>query len=150
MIRTAMTASWVCLVVAGSAFGWVQLGSTPSMEQPYTASAKSKTKDSLQARQISMPVFKDGIIDGYFVMRFSIIVTAGAEGKHGVKIDEFVVDEAIRQLPSVSPADVQAGVQPAALAKSVPSAVNARLGASIVEGILFKEFTFVAAKDARR
>lgn len=151
MIRVAITSMWVCLVVAATAFGWVHYGST--LRTGGSTASKptgAKSKELIQTRQISMPVFKDGEIGGYFVLRFSVVAVSGGDSKSGVKIDDVAVDEALRRLPSLTPAEIQSGTQPAALAKAVTDAVNSRLGAHVVDDILFKEFTYVTAKDARR
>jgi hypothetical protein len=151
MVRVALITVWVCAVVAASAAGWIM---NKDFANDSSRLAKSKSsgnkRTTVQARQVSVPVFNRGVLDGYFVLRFSIISSGGVPTSTSVRVEDIAVDEAIRHLPTVSVQDVQKGAQPAALAKSVIDGVNLRTGQQSIDDIVFNEFTYVAAKDARR
>ncbi len=95
MIKTLVTAVWVCLITLAAAYGAHEFMASPaSAPQPRDVAASEVRK----TKEINIPVLRDGAVKGYVVLQLSYVVDLAVAKKLAVEPDPFVVDEAFRYI----------------------------------------------------
>ncbi|MFN3867805.1 MAG: hypothetical protein ACK4MF_01925 [Hyphomicrobiaceae bacterium] len=103
--------------------------------------------------KFSVPVFLDGELRGYMVVKLAATVSKTELGKLTVKLEDYIVDEAFRVLYGRHPGDADAAGSSASLravADAITMGVNVRLKVDVVKDVLMSEFLLLPPHGARR
>jgi len=147
MSRALVVGVWVCLVTLLSSYGavmWVTGARAEREEEAYLEGIEYK-----KLQPLTVPMIKDGQIQGYVVAR--LVFTADARTLRNLTVTPaiFVVDEAFRQIYTNEKIDFEKlkKYDLEALTTAIRDSVNERLSAEIVQDILVEDLNYVARKD---
>ena len=142
MIRLIASCIWVIAVTSISTY----LASTWNASVAESA-PPPKNPGALERKKtvpINVPMIANGNVDGYIVAQFAYLADAKSLQELSVPPDDFITDEAFRQLYSsemdfgnLQKYDLQN------LTKALVQKINQRLGRDIIRDILVVEFTYV-------
>jgi flagellar basal body-associated protein FliL len=150
MMRSVGLAVWTSLVVAGaSAYvvrsGWV------SAERRAEAATKAPKIETLRLRQISVPILKQGRVEGYLFAKIAAQVALPATSVSG-RLEDLLMDEAHSAFHAANARDIVAGQKLLLpeLKAEIAARVNARTEPGVVRQVLIEELTVIDKGDARR
>jgi hypothetical protein len=111
----------------------------------------AKKSDGIQRRKtapINVPMISNGTVEGYIVAQFVYLADEGALREMSVPPDDFITDEAFRELYSsnvdfnhLEKYDVER------LTKALTEKINHRLEKDIIKAVLVAEFTYIPKRD---
>jgi hypothetical protein len=149
MIRLIAGCIWIIAVTSASAYvtaTWKSGG--PKDHPPLNKPADLERK---KTAAINVPMIANGNIEGYIVAQFVYLADAKNLQELSIPPDDFVMDEAFRQLYSnevdfnhLEKYDLQS------LTKVLIQKINQRLGRDIIKDILVVEFTYVRKHEISR
>jgi hypothetical protein len=152
LTRIAITSVWACfvLIFAGSAVSYNQL--TADLNGLEAAAPLSSGTETVKIRQVSVPMMRDGVLQGYIVAKFSAIVSIQKMKHLRTKIEDLMVDEIIKQLFSMSGpnASYEVNSNLKDFTVSISREVNRKAAMELVHDILVNEFAFIEKNQARR
>jgi hypothetical protein len=150
MIRLVAMAAWVSIVAIVANVGAVRTGLWTAGDPRQRVAAATRL-EKLRPRQISVPILRDGRVDGYIVARFAAHVMAPHDVAPG-RLEDLIVDEAYRAIHAVNSRDlaVEARAPLTSFVGDIAARVNTRIGLEIVKEIVIEEITVIDKKDARR
>jgi hypothetical protein len=149
MIKTLLVGIWVCGVALGSSYFFTQMQRS---SLAHGASAEeAEIVEFIKADMMSVPVIKDGGVQGYLVAQLSFAVSKGEIARLQYEPTPYLVDIAYRALYENSAVDFSR-LRPqdlASIAKRIAEAANAKLGAGMVKDVLLNEINYVARDEVR-
>lgn len=150
MIKTILLGLWVCAVTlvstwAGATYLSGEAGAAHSTD------SGSVALELIKPRQISVPMIKDGAIQGYVMVKLTFTARKGELSKLSIDPQVFIVDEAFRTIYSSDPVDFKriAKQDISALGRQIKDGVNKRFGVSLIEDVLFEEVNYVPMEKVR-
>jgi hypothetical protein len=149
MIRLILSCGWICVVTVIAVYvaGSMRLGTSVNAH-PH---GKAELLEHKKTEPINVPMIANGKIEGYIVAQFVYLADSHSLSQLPVPPDVFVADEAFRTLYSTS-VDFRHldKYDLGALAKSLVTKVNQRLGTLIVKDVLVEQFIYVPRSDISR
>lgn len=150
MIRMMMAGFWLCLVTLASGYGAVeylsrQAGAATDDASYFQGITYEKT------RAMTVPIIKDGAVDGYIVAQFVYTAESRKLQALGVPPESFIVDEAFHHIFAMENIDFRdlRRFDSRALLAQISQRVNTRLDSPVIREMLIEEFNFVAASQLR-
>ncbi|MFC4173659.1 hypothetical protein ACFOYU_16610 [Microvirga sp. GCM10011540] len=148
MARILVTGFWICAITLLSCYAAVYWD---------TGMQKSKGEDYLEGleyqkvRPINIPIIAEGAVQGYVIA--TLIFTADAKTLRSLPVppENFVIDEAFRQVYSDENLDFRklSKYDVNSLLINIKRSVNERMGTEIVKDVLIESFNFVSKSDVR-
>lgn len=149
MSKAFLVGLWVCVVTLLSSYGavlWMTGARAQPDEQAYLEGIEYKKVEPL-----TVPMIKDGRIQGYIVARFVFTADARTLRTMSVTPGIFVADEAFRYIYSTDRIDFGSIKKYDLLTMSadIKQNVNTRLNTEIVQDILIEDLNYVHRADIR-
>ena len=149
MIKTLLIGLWVCIVALGLSYFFVQMNNSSAAHVAPTEEAE--VIEFIKTDMVSVPVIRQGKVQGYLVAQLSFAVNKTATKKLAFEPTPYLVDVAYRALYENSAIDF-AQLQPqdlTLLAKKIAEGANAKLGGEIVKDVLMNEINYVPRDEVR-
>jgi len=147
MIRLVLSGLWVCIVTLAASY------SAASWKVGYHPPAAEKEVQGLQyqtTRVISVPMIKDGSVQGYVVAQLVYTIDAATLKRLSVPPEVFLLDEAFRTIYSDTSLDFQhlEKYDINKLTGNLSQQVNSRLKFAVKLEMLFYEFNYISKQVA--
>ncbi len=149
MIKTLLIGLWVCVVALGSSYFFVQMNNSSAAHAP--SEAEAEVIEFIKTDMVSVPVIRQGKVQGYLVAQLSFAVNRTATKKLAFEPTPYLVDVAYRALYENSAIDFSQ-LQPqdlTLLAKKIAEGANAKLGGEVVKDVLMNEINYVPRDEVR-
>jgi flagellar basal body-associated protein FliL len=149
VIKTLLIGLWVCIVALGSSYFFVQMNNSSAAHVP--SEAEVEVIEFIKTDMVSVPVIREGKVQGYLVAQLSFAVNKTATAKLAFEPTPYLVDVAYRALYENSAIDF-AQLQPqdlTLLAKKILEGANAKLGGEVVKDVLMNEINYVPRDEVR-
>jgi flagellar basal body-associated protein FliL len=149
VIKTLLIGLWVCIVALGSSYFFVQMNNSSAAHAP--SETEAEVIEFIKTDMVSVPVIRDGKVQGYLVAQLSFAVNKTATAKLSFEPAPYLVDVAYRALYENSAIDF-AQLQPqdlTLLAKKIAEGANAKLGSEVVKDVLMNEINYVPRDEVR-
>ena len=149
MIKTLLIGLWVCGVALGSSYFFVQMNNSSAAHAP--SEAEAEVIEFIKTDMVSVPVIRQGKVQGYLVAQLSFAVNRTATKKLAFEPTPYLVDVAYRALYENSAIDFSQ-LQPqdlTLLAKKIAEGANAKLGGEVVKDVLMNEINYVPRDEVR-
>lgn len=149
MIRLVLSGLWVCGVTLAATYA------AASWEADYHPPAAEAGTQGLQyqtTRVISVPMIKDGSVQGYVVAQFVYTIDGATLRRLSVPPEPFLLDQAFRTIYSDPGLDFEhlEKYDINKLTRNLIQQTNARLKGDIIKDILVQEFNYVSKQDAQK
>ena len=150
MIRFVAAAVWICAVTVGAVFfafsAANKSGEAEAAPAPYFGGV-----DYIKTDIVSVPIVRDGTVDGYFLARFVFTVEPAKVAGMTVPAASVLVDAAFSYIYShpmidftqTNPVDIDA------FKIALRDSVNKRIGQDIVHEVLIEQLDFLSKKEIR-
>jgi flagellar basal body-associated protein FliL len=149
VIKTLLIGLWVCIVALGSSYFFVQMNNSSAAHVP--SEAEVEVIEFIKTDMVSVPVIREGKVQGYLVAQLSFAVNKTAARKLPFEPTPYLVDVAYRALYENSAIDFSQ-LQPqdlTLLAKKIAEGANAKLGGEVVKDVLMNEINYVPRDEVR-
>jgi hypothetical protein len=149
VIKTLLIGLWVCAVSLGSTYfaSTMKWGSDQAELSPEEANAVEFVKTEM----LSVPVIRNGKVNGYVVTQMSFAVNKAELGKLPFEPSPYLVDAAFRAIYQNATMDFS-GLRSqdlTALSATMVELANARLGSKLVRDVLINDINYVARDEIR-
>lgn len=148
MIKVVVAGIWVCIVTLGAVYFSVQLATKPPVDE---AAAKKAAVELVKGESITVPLLKEGQVQGYFIGRISFMMDK--EKIKGVELPmtEYMTDELFSLLVGNPMIDI---VDPKAFKldefkTAVREDLNKRLGDEYIASVLVEQLDYMSKDDIR-
>ena len=103
-------------------------------------------------RAISVPMIKDGSVQGYVVAQFVYTIDAATLKRLSVPPEVFLLDEAFRTIYSDTSLDFQhlEKYDINKLTRNLIQQVNTKLKGDLIKDVLVDEFNYISKQDAQK
>ena len=152
MTKTVITAVWACAVMALAYFGAANFGFVGLADRSNKRSPDAPKLENIKTRQISVPIFNLGKIEGYIVVRLSAVVTDVVANSNSIKVEDVVTNEAFEAFQQFG-ANVFADHKAPdfeQVTTRIQKSANAKLPLNPIKMVSIHEIAFIDKKDARR
>ncbi len=149
MIKTLLIGLWVCIVALGSSYFFVQMNNSSAAH--VAPEAEAEVIEFIKTDMVSVPVIRQGKVQGYLVAQLSFAVNKTETKKLPFEPTPYLVDVAYRALYENSAIDFSQ-LQPqdlTLLAKKIAEGANAKLGSEVVKDVLMNEINYVPRDEVR-
>ena len=150
MVKTALIAIWVCVVMAGSVYATVLFsGSGPKEEKAVEEFFGGL--DYVKSDIISVPIISEGKIGGYVVAQFVFTIDGTIFRQLSVPPNVFIVDEAFRALFAGEVVDFKnmKKYDIDGLKKRIAMSVNERFKSELIQDVLIERLNFIPLDEVR-
>lgn len=149
MIKTLLIGVWVAAIALASSFFSAQRSSDthPAETNEHAAGPIEFIKSDM----ISVPVIRDGKVQGYVVAQFTFAVDSSAVAKLHFAPNPFLFDAAFRSLYEDHTTDF-ANLQQQdldSLTKHISEKIDSKIGTPITKEVLLNEINYVARDEVR-
>lgn len=148
MIRLVLSGLWVCFVTLAASYAAANFkvgGRAPA------AADQLKGVQVQTTPTITVPMIKNGAVQGYVVAQFAFTIEAATRKRLSVPPQVFLSDAAFRTIysdPSLDFRHLQK-YDINKLTRSLIRQTNRKLKGQVIKDILVREFNFVSKEDAR-
>lgn len=149
MIKTLLVGLWVCIVALGSSYFFIQTNNSNAAHGP--SEEEAAAIEFIKTDMVSVPIIKEGKVQGYLVAQLSFAVNKVESAKLGFEPTPYLVDVAYRTLYDSSAVDFSK-LRPqdlTSLSKKISQGVNEKLGKEIVKDVLMNEINYVPRDEVR-
>ncbi len=149
MIKTLLVGFWVCAVALGATYLATQMAASSGSKDEATASENAV--EYIKTDVLSVPVIRDGKVQGYAVAQVSFAVASAKSGSERADPAPYLVDAAFRAFYEAAPLDFTR-LKPLnipAIAAKAKAYANERLGGDIVKDVLIADLNYVARGEVR-
>lgn len=149
MMGTLAVAVWICLVSLGSCY--VGLLLRPYWEARNAARESVVETEPLKMRKLSVPFIAEGEVKGYLIVQMSAVARSAQLKKLSGRPEPVLVDEALRLMFSDGAIDLRksSAKDLGAIAGRISAEANKRLGAQVIDAVLFQEVNYVPRSEIR-
>lgn len=150
MLKLVFTGIWVCAVTLGSVYYSMKIASAPVV--PDGEAAKRASEQYVAGEMITVPVIKDGGVQGYFLTKLSF--SASKEGINNLHapLRQMVTDELYDLLVGSRFIDVaDTGTFDLPTFKStIKDGLNKKLGGEVIAEVLVEQLEYLSKDDVKR
>ena len=149
MVKTALIAIWVCVVMASSVYATVLFRSAPTKDK--AADEFFGGLDYVKSDIISVPIISGGKIGGYVVAQFVFTIDGTILRKLSVPPNVFIIDEAFRALFAGETVDFKnmKKYDLDGLKTKIAENVNTRFKSDLVQDVLIERLNFIPMDKVR-
>lgn len=146
MIKVVLTGVWVCIVTLAAVYFSVQMGTAPPVDE---AAAKKAALEMVKGESITVPLLREGSVDGYFIGRISYMMDKEKLKGVTLPLTEYMTDELFTLLVGNSMIEI---TNPKAFKleefkKTVREDLNKRLGDEYIAEVLVEQLDYMSKKD---
>lgn len=149
MLRVLLAGLWGCAVALGAQQGFSHWAARPAA---VAAAGEGATPagEIRRARPLSVPIVREGQIQGYVVAQFAWLAEPGRTA--GVDVEPYLLDEAFRAIYADARLDFRnlRKFDLDALRATLAARLRERLGEPILRDVLVHEFNYVSKSDLRQ
>jgi hypothetical protein len=149
MIKLAAAAVWICVVTLGAVFWSFQsAGARPDQAPPPPMLGGL---DYVRTEMVSVPVLKDGRIDGYFLTRLVYTIEPAMLAKLSVPLDALLIDETYSYVFGNPGLDFvgHKSIDLDAYRKGLRERINGRIGAELIHEVMVEQVDFMSKDEIR-
>ncbi|WP_113152897.1 hypothetical protein [Nitratireductor sp. OM-1] len=149
MIKFALAALWICAVTVGTMLYSFQFSQAKNSAEPPPAFFGGL--DYVSTDVISVPVVKNGAVDGYFLARLSYSVDSKKIKALSIPMDAMLVDEIYSHLyanPTIDYAS-EDGFNVNAFRDGLIESINARVGHELVHEVFIEQADYLSKAEIR-
>ncbi len=149
MIKTLLIGLWVCIVALGSTFFFITM-QTQSVSSE-AAQKESSAVEFIKTDMVSVPVIKEGKVQGYLVTQISFAVNTAETLKLSFEPTPYLIDVAYRTLYENSDVDFSRlkTQDLSVLTQKIAAAANTKFGSEVVKDVLLNEINYVLRDEVR-
>lgn len=149
MIRLVLSGLWVCVVTLAASY------TAASWKADRPVAATEAGVEGLQYQTthvISVPMIKDGSVQGYVVAQFVYTIDGATLKRLSVPPEVFLLDEAFRTIYSDANLDFEhlEKYDINKLTQNLIQQTNVRLKGEIIRDVLVQEFNYISKEDAQK
>ncbi|MBU1211189.1 MAG: flagellar basal body-associated FliL family protein [Alphaproteobacteria bacterium] len=145
MIQQIILGVWVCLATLGGIYGADLLIAT---ERSDAMSVRVGGITYSKMLPISVPVLRDGELDGYVVAQFVYGISDTGDKHVAERVEPYFIDAVFRVLYNESKAGIQRD-DLENIKKEILDRVNASLGDNIVQEALIDQINYISVEQVR-
>lgn len=149
MIKFVFAAVWICVATIGAVVYSYQTSLAKQSEAPPPPFLGGLTE--LKTDIISVPVFKNGAIGGYFLARLSYMADSDVLSRLSLPPQSLLVDQVYTYLfgnPQIDWADKKS-VDLAAFKDGLRDAVNKRVGKDLIHDVVVEQLDYLSKTEIR-
>lgn len=149
MIKLAAAAVWICIVTLGAVFWSFQsAGARPDQAPPPPMLGGL---DYVRTEMVSVPVLKDGRVDGYFLTRLVYTIEPSMLARLSVPLDALLMDETYSYVFGNPGLDFvgHKSIDLDAYRKGLRERINARIGAELIHEVMVEQVDFMSKDEIR-
>ncbi|MBP0441264.1 hypothetical protein [Tianweitania sediminis] len=149
MLKFAVAGIWICAATAGSIFFAFSAASPKGAEEapaPYFGGL-----DYVKTDIVSIPVVKEGGVQGYFLARLVYTVEKEKMARLSVPAQPLIVDELYGYLysnPDIDFAQAKT-IDVSGLKAGIRDAINTKLGETLIHEVLVEQVDYLSKEDIR-
>ena len=149
MIKFIAAALWICAVTLGAVFYSFQAAGQRGAAEPPKPMLGGL--DYVKTDMISVPLLRDGTINGYFLTKLVYTVEPAEIKKLSVPAQALMTDQVYSYLYSNPQIDFtkKESIDLDAFRKSIRDAINTRVGVELVHEVLIDQVNFLSKDDIR-
>lgn len=146
MVKLIITGIWVCVVTLAAVYFSIQMATAPA------ETAKKEEKIELEAVKgelNSIPVFKDGAVVGYFLLKFSYEADKAKAEHVTTPIPVMITDELYTSLVGdkiINLADTK-DFDLNAFKKHIQETINKRAGSELIQNVVVEQLDYISKAD---
>lgn len=148
MIKLAVAAIWICAVTIGSVFYAFSAAAPRKAEQP---AAFFGGLDYVKTDITSVPLLKNGAVEGYFLARLVYTIEKSEAARLSVPAQPLMVDELYRYIYTNPQFDftVKETLDVEAMKAGIRDAINARVGTKLIHEVLIEQVDYLSKQEIR-
>jgi hypothetical protein len=149
MIKVLGTGIWIAIVALVAVYFSVQMAMAPKVDEELVA--RRATEETVKLELTSLPVVKNGKVEGYFLTRLSFVVNKVKMAEIHIPIDVLVTDELFTSLVGDHMIDISShqDFDVEAFRNRIKEALNKRLGDEVVYDVLVQQIDYLSKDDLR-
>lgn len=150
MLKLVLTGIWVCAVTLGSVYFSMQSASAPAV--PDGEAARRASEQYVPGEMITIPVIKEGAVQGYFLTKLSFSATKQGINDLPAPLRQMVTDELYDLLVGSKLIDVaDTGTFDLPTFKTtVKEGLNKKLGGEVITEVLVEQLEYLTKDDVKR
>ncbi|OCW56169.1 hypothetical protein [Hoeflea olei] len=149
MIKLLITGIWICAVALASVYFSVQMANKKETVEP--PAAMFGGLETIRGEMVSIPVIRDGAVQGYFLTRLSYTVDPERAKAMSVPLPELATDVLYTALVGEQVIDFTGArkFDLEAFKTQVKETLNAKLGEEVFHDVLVEQIDFLSKADIR-
>ncbi len=150
MLKLLFTGVWVCAVTLGSVYFSMQYASAPVLSD--AEAERRASEEYVPGEIITVPVIKDGAVQGYFLAKLSFSAKREGIAKLHAPLRQLVTDELYDLLVGskfIDVADTGSFDLPDFKLK-VKDGLNGKLGGDVITEVLVEQLEYLSKQDVER
>lgn len=151
VIKFVLAAAWICLATLGSVFYAFQAAGAKTDDAAATPASMMGGLDYVKTEVISVPLIRDGVIDGYFLARLVYTVDPAELRKLVVPAEALITDVVYSYVYSSPTFDFrkQKTLDLDAIRAGVRDGINKRVGQDLVQDVLIEQVDYLTKDEIR-
>lgn len=148
MIKVIMAGVWVCVITLAAVYFSVQMATTPPVDEN---EAKKAALEVVKGEAITVPVLREGKVEGYFISRISFMMEKEKIKGVTLPMTEYMTDELFTLLVGNPMIDISnpKGFKLEEFRKMVKEDLNKRLGEEYISEVLVEQLDYLSKEDIR-
>lgn len=150
MLKLVFTGIWVCAVTLGAVYFSMQYASAPVISE--AEAARRASEEYVPGEIITVPVIKDGAVQGYFLAKLSFSATREGIADLHAPLRQLVTDELYDMLLGsklIDVADTRSFDLPS-FKGAVKDGLNKKLGSEVITEVLVEQLEYLTKDDVQR
>ncbi|MBD9649074.1 hypothetical protein JVX98_18905 [Ensifer sp. PDNC004] len=150
MLKLVFTGIWVCAVTLGSVYFSMQSASAPVVADG--EAARRAAEQYVPGEMITIPVIRDGSVQGYFLTKLSFSATKEGINNLRAPLRQMVTDELYDLLVGSKFIDIaDTGTFDLPTFKTtVKDGLNKKLGGEVITEVLVEQLEYLTKEDVKR
>jgi hypothetical protein len=149
MVKIVIAGVWACLVTLIAVYFSVQMATAPAPVDD--GSAKKPALEMVRGESITVPVFENGAVKGYFLGRFSFMVEKEKAEAMKTTATALMTDELFTLLVGNKMVDMSKAVKldVDGFRSTIKADINKRAGQDLVSDVLVEQLDYLGKEEAR-
>ncbi|HXV29967.1 MAG TPA: hypothetical protein VD840_06525 [Sinorhizobium sp.] len=147
MLKLLFTGIWVCAVTLGSVYFSMQYASAPVVSD--AEAERRASEEYVPGEIITVPVIKDGAVQGYFLAKLSFSAKREGIAKLHAPLRQIVTDELYDMLVGSKFIDVanNESFELPGFKGAVKDGLNKKLGGEVITEVLVEQLEYLSKED---
>lgn len=149
MVKIVIAGVWACIVTLVAVYFSVQMATAPAAVDD--GAAKKPALELVRGESITVPVFENGSVKGYFLGRFSFMVQKDKAEMMKMSATPFMTDELFTLLVGNKLIDMSKAVKldVDGFRNTIKTDINKRAGEELVSEVLVEQLDYLGKEEAR-
>ncbi|HEV7307465.1 hypothetical protein [Ensifer sp.] len=150
MLKLILTGVWVCAVTLGSVYYSMQSASAPAVSDG--EAARRASEQYVPGEMITIPVIRDGGVQGYFLTKLSFSATKEGISNLRAPLRQTVTDELYDLLVGAKMIDVAdtGTFDLPSFKATIKDGLNKKLGGEVITEVLVEQLEYLTKDDVKR